>query len=476
MPYQITLPDGSIGMIDDSVPKDRAMEAAEAAYPDAFPGIGEQLLGAPAEFAKAFVRQGLIDPVSGGLSGVYTGLRAAGMELDPFSETSVGKGLASAQEYLAPGYGTASQFVGGLGGLTSLLVPGTLMAKGLARTATLGGMATGLGAEEARGRVEEARAEGIEVTPGQEFTSQLGGGVIGIGDLAPIERLTKPLQAVLRGVKKSDAEMIAPGLFNSAKRMVQTGGIEGLQEGMANVAQDLLAKGIYNPNLEVGDSALGDAAMGASVGAFAQGAIELVTRGRRKSLYESLKTEEEQKTRDAEAEKARLAKETARKQTLTNFGVEGQPLLLAAPQGQVTPSRQEKSSLDQYGVEDKDLFEPYGTFTRDELDKDVVKELDKRRDEAGRPKTETFTLQDIADTGVYRGELNRLIAQRSGYTGETKFKPSEVVGLAEQKNIDTSTQGFSDFVGRVTGKKPLPEKTGLGALQGLNDVEIFRVF
>jgi hypothetical protein len=474
MPYQITLPDGSIGMIDDSVPRNRAMEAAEAAYPDAFPGIGEQLLGAPAELAKGFAR-GFVDPVSGLLSTGYTGLRAAGVEMDPFAETAVGKGLAGIQESLAPGYGTISQFTGAVGGLGSFLVPGVALAKGVGRAATLGGMATGLGAEEARGRVEEARAEGIEVTPGQEFTSQLGGTVIGLTELAPIERLTGPLQAVLRGVKKSDADMIAPGLFNSAKRMVETGGIEGLQEGMANVAQDLLAKGIYNPNLEVGDSALGDAAMGASVGAFAQGAIELVTRGRRKSLYESLKTEEEQKTRDAEAEKARLAKETARKQTLTNFGVEGQPLLLAAPQGQITPSRQEKSSLDQYGVEDKDLFEPYGTFTRDELDKDVVKELDKRRDEAGRPKTETFTLQDIADTGVYRGELNRLIAQRSGYTGETKFKPSEVVGLAEQKNIDTSTQGFSDFVGRVTGKKPLPEKTGLGALQGLNDVEIFAV-
>jgi hypothetical protein len=474
MPYQITLPDGSIGMIDDSVPKDRAMEAAEAAYPDAFPGIGEQLLGAPAELAKGFAR-GFVDPVSGLLSTGYTGLRAAGVEMDPFAETAVGKGLAGIQESLAPGYGTISQFTGAVGGLGSFLVPGVALAKGVGRAATLGGMATGLGAEEARGRVEEARAEGIEVTPGQEFTSQLGGTVVGLTELAPIERLTGPLQAVLRGVKKSDADMIAPGLFNSAKRMVETGGIEGLQEGMANVAQDLLAKGIYNPNLEVGDSALGDAAMGASVGAFAQGAIELVTRGRRKSLYESLKTEEEQKTRDAEAEKARLAEETARKQTLTNFGVEGQPLLLAAPQGQVTPSRQEKSSLDQYGVEDKDLFEPYGTFTRDELDPDVVKELDKRRDEAGRPKTETFTLQDIADTGVYRGELNRLIAQRSGYTGEIKFKPSEVVGLAEQKNIDTSTQGFSDFVGRVTGKKPLPEKTGLGALQGLNDVEIFAV-
>jgi hypothetical protein len=474
MPYQITLPDGSIGMIDDSVPKDRAMEAAEAAYPDAFPGIGEQLLGAPGELAKGFAR-GFVDPVSGLLSTGYTGLRAAGMELDPFAETAVGKGLAGVQEYLAPDYGTVSQFAGALGGLGSFLVPGAALAKGLGRTATLGGMATGLGAEEARSRVEEARAEGIEVTPGQEFGVQLGGGVIGISELAPIERLTGPLQAVLRGVKKSDADMIAPGLFNSAKRMVETGGIEGLQEGMANVAQDLLAKGVYNPNLDVGESALGDAAMGASVGAFAQGAIELVTKGRRRQLYDTLKAEEDAKARIAEAEKARLAEETARKQTLTNFGVEGQPLLLAAPQGQVTPSRQEKSSLDQYGVEDKDLFEPYGTFTRDELDKDVVKELDKRRKEAGRPKTETFTLQDIADTGVYRGELNRLIAQRSGYTGELKFKPSEVVGLAEQKNIDTSTQGFSDFVGRVTGKKPLPEKTGLGALQGLNDVEIFAV-
>jgi len=474
MPYQITLPDGSIGMIDDSVPRDRAMEAAEAAYPDAFPGIGEQLLGAPGELAKGFAR-GFVDPVSGLLSTGYTGLRAAGMELDPFAETAVGKGLAGVQEYLAPDYGTVSQFAGALGGLGSFLVPGAALAKGLGRTATLGGMATGLGAEEARSRVEEARAEGIEVTPGQEFGVQLGGGVIGISELAPIERLTGPLQAVLRGVKKSDADMIAPGLFNSAKRMVETGGIEGLQEGMANVAQDLLAKGVYNPNLDVGDSALGDAAMGASVGAFAQGAIELVTKGRRKQLYDTLKAEEDAKARAAEAEKARLAEETARKQTLTNFGVEGQPLLLAAPQGQVTPSRQEKSSLDQYGVEDKDLFEPFGTFTRDELDKDVVKELDKRRKEAGRPKTETFTLQDIADTGVYRGELNRLIAQRSGYTGELKFKPSEVVGLAEQKNIDTSTQGFSDFVARVTGKKPLPEQTGVKALRGLNDVEIFAV-
>jgi hypothetical protein len=47
--------------------------------------------------------------------------------------------------------------------------------------------------------------------------------------------------------------------------------------------------------------------------------------------------------------------------------------------------------------------------------------------------------------------------------------------LAEQKNIDTSTQGFSDFVGRVTGKKPLPNLTGINSLRGLNDVELFAV-
>jgi hypothetical protein len=474
MAYQITLPDGSIGLIDDSVPRNRAMEAAQTAYPDAFPGVGEQLLGAPGEFLKGLGR-GFVDPVAGLASTAYTGLRAAGLEMAPFAETSVGKGLAGIQESLAPEYGTVSNFVGSLGGLTSFLVPGTLMAKGLGRAATLGGMATGLGAEEARSRVEQARSEGIEVTPGQEFAAQLGGTAIGLTELAPIERLTGPIQAVLRGVKKSDADMIAPGLFNSAKRIVETAGIEGLQEGMANVAQDLLAKGIYNPNLDIGESALGDAAMGASVGAFAQGVIELATKGRRKTLYENLKAEEDAKTRVAEAEKARLAQEEERKKTLANFGVEGQPLLLAAPQAQVTPSREEKSALDKYGVEDKALFEPFGSFNRDELDPAVVKELDKRRKEAGRPKTETFTIQDIADTGVYRAELDRLLAQRSGYTGETKFKPTEVIGLAQQKNIDTSTQGFSDFVSRVTGIKPMPDLTGINALRGLNDVELFAV-
>ena len=87
MPYQITLPDGSIGLIDDSVPRDRAMEAAEAAYPDAFPGIGEQLLGAPKELLKGLGR-GFVDPATGLLSTLYTGARAAGVEMAPFEETA----------------------------------------------------------------------------------------------------------------------------------------------------------------------------------------------------------------------------------------------------------------------------------------------------------------------------------------------------------------------------------------------------
>jgi hypothetical protein len=56
----------------------------------------------------------LLIPVSGLLSTGYTGLRAAGVEMDPFAETAVGKGLAGIQESLAPGYGTISQFVGSL--------------------------------------------------------------------------------------------------------------------------------------------------------------------------------------------------------------------------------------------------------------------------------------------------------------------------------------------------------------------------
>ena len=67
MAYQVQLPDGSLGWIDDSVPQSKALEVAKKAYPDAFPpppGVISQLVSAPKEFVKG-AASGIVQAVGG---------------------------------------------------------------------------------------------------------------------------------------------------------------------------------------------------------------------------------------------------------------------------------------------------------------------------------------------------------------------------------------------------------------------------
>lgn len=450
MPYQVQLPDGTFVLVADNVPQTKALELAKTAYPDAFPkppSIGEQLLGLPKEIGKGFLRGIAVDPVSGIASLGYTGAQAAGMEGGPFEKTGVGQALSRAQTALAPGEGTISEFGGGLGSLLSF-IPGGLLKGGL-RAATLFTQAGGVGSEEARQRAEQARLEGVQVTPGQQFTSQLGGTAIGFTELLPIERLAGPLRTVLRGIPADKVDDIAPGVFNSAKRILATGGIEGFQEGMANVAQDLVAKGVYNPNLDVGQSALGDAAMGASVGAFAQGAIELLTKGKRTQMYEAAKAQERQQ----EFEKRMTDLETQRQeqmaQTMKNLGVPtGETLMLPAPAPKV-----EKE------VERDPLMNPVGFFKEGELTKPYLDAVNKIRTDEGKAKIKEFSIEDLADAGAPQAEIDRLLTYKTGYDGQTKLGAEDVMNIAAEKNVDTTTVGFSDFLRRSTGASDLSVMT-----------------
>jgi hypothetical protein len=211
------------------------------------PSTLSQIAGLPKEVAKGFLRGLTVDPISGASSLAYTGAQAAGMEGKPFEETGFGKSLGKAQAALAPGQGTISEFGGGVGSMLSFL-PGGLL-KGGVGLATRLAQTGAVGSEEARQRADQARLEGINVGAGDKLLSQLGGTAVGFTELAPLERIANPLRAVLRGIPASKADEIAPGLFNSAKRMLATGGVEGLQEGLSNVAQDLIAKGVITLTL-----------------------------------------------------------------------------------------------------------------------------------------------------------------------------------------------------------------------------------
>jgi hypothetical protein len=455
MAYRLDLPDGSFVTVqDDAKPRAAALAEAKAKFPDAFPappGIGEQLLGLPGEIGKGFVRGLTVDPASGLASLGYTGARAAGADMVPFEQTGVGQTLASAQKALAPSdEGLITQFGGGLGSLLSF-IPGGLLKGGIGLATKLT-QAGGVGSEEARARAEEARVLGeADATAGQQFLAQLGGTGVGLTELAPLKFLTDPIEQILRGTPKSLADVIAPTLFNSGKRMLVTGGIEGFQEGMANIAQDLIAKGIYNPNLEVGESALGDAAMGASVGAFAQGSIDLVTRGKRRQLYEQVKQQEElakqaEEQRIAAEQQAALMAQERQKQQ------QAMQALGAAPQ--IDPETGQPILLLGGPAPKVNLEDPLGVrFGAEDLSPKIISGINRARKEKGLPPTQQFTIEDLVEAGSEKDApfVSEMLARKIGFDPSVQVSPQSIFDLALSKNIDVENPGFADFLRRTTG-------------------------
>jgi hypothetical protein len=480
MPYSLTLPNGSvINNIPDEVSRGQALENLKAKMPDAFPappGIGEQLLGLPAEIGKGFIRGLTVDPASGIASLGYTGARAAGADLTPFEQTGVGKGLASLQKSLAPSdEGLITQFGSGLGSLASF-IPGGLLKGGIGLAAKLA-QSGGVGSEEARSRAEEARVMGeADATAGQQFLAQLGGTGIGFSELASLKRLTDPIEQILRGVNKSDADVLAPTLFNAGQRMLVTGGIEGFQEGMANIAQDLVAKGIYNPNLQVGESALGDAAMGASVGAFAQGAIDLVTRGKRRQLYEQVKEQEEFAK---QAEEQRIAAEQQAVLDAQERQKQQQAMQALGAGPQIDPQTGRPILLLSGPSPEVNLQDPLGVrFGVEDLGPKVVSGINRARKERGLPPTQQFTIEDLMEAGSEKDApmVSEMLARKIGYDPSVQVSQQSIFDLALSKNIDVETPGFADFLRRTTGSPDVANMTApqlFAAQQSLSALPTF---
>ena len=187
----------------------------------------------------------------------------------------------------------ATKFGEGLGSFASFLVPGGAL-KGasylgkLSKTkeaaAVYGGtgtLAIGTGAGQQAQRIEAARDRGIEISPEVEDQSIGLGAIIGLSELAPLER-------VLKAIPKSQLSGIIPRLESAVK----TGGLEAVQELGAGLAQDFTERGMYNPDLEVGESAWDDLTIGGAVGATADLLVNYAA-GRKAKSAEQLRQEAE---------------------------------------------------------------------------------------------------------------------------------------------------------------------------------------
>jgi hypothetical protein len=136
---------------------------------------------------------------------------------------------------------------------------------GLAGRAAATGLGAAAGAGEARGRAEEGGA-----TDEERALST------GLGSLVGLSEVIVPF----RILKNAVGEVPASGVLNRLRRAAQAGGEEGLQEAAAEVAQNLIERGVYNPEQGVFTDTGESFGYGAGVGGLAQALFDLFAPGR----------------------------------------------------------------------------------------------------------------------------------------------------------------------------------------------------
>jgi hypothetical protein len=478
MAIQIQLFDGTTLEFPDNTPQEvidrTAKKLTLERQQKEEPGIFSQLLGAPKEIAKGAV-SGLVQSV-GGLGALpYAVARYAMPDLKPFEETAFGKTITSAEKALAPSdEGYVTQVAGGLGSVLSMLGPQALLrgvgttgrlATGLAPKAGVPvavGQTTGLGIEEARQRAAIERAEGAGPTPGEELAALTLGAPIGLTELLPIERLFKGLDTGL-------SEGFKYTIANRVKRALQQGGIEGAQEVASGLMQDLAAKGIYNPNLEVGQSMFDELTVGGGVGAISQAGLDILFKRRIQDAYQASQRKKADEEIRKKADELIQAQQKQIATTKEQLGIkEGEPLALPAPAKEMAVEE-----------EVDPLQNPLGMFKPDQLQEGYLQAVNKMRDDQGMAKVKSLSIEDIADAGAPQEEIDRLIAGRLAEQGVNvadglalKLTNKDILNVAAQKNIDTDTDGFRDFLRRTTGaEESLSPMQRLAAFESLSRIE-----
>jgi len=199
---------------------------------------------------------------------------------------------------LGQGVGAVGTFaLGGVGGLAAKGAAGLLGAgvRGLSaagtagRIAGAGALGGAAGMDEAAQRQQAAREAGTYTGDNQgDINADFLSGAAGFSQALPIEALLRTTPAgkifevalKIPGVKRA-LGMISKDAPLSYKKYAmdsigaafKSGGAEAAQEAAEGLAYDAIERGFYNSSAEIGQSLVGDAALGGGVGAIVSGAM-----------------------------------------------------------------------------------------------------------------------------------------------------------------------------------------------------------
>jgi len=306
--------------------------AEKAAAPDETKEPESDESGILGRFGVGLVRS--LTDLPGGLSAVMYPAKQA--EATPFGQftkfaAETSEGIAGIDRTKQPT--TAQETAEMVGGLAGLFIPGTAAAKagtvaklGPAAIRRIAGSTAAtqgalLNAEQRAETIRQQLDAGMQISPEKQLRAQRLDAIVGLSEALPIERFWRPISTILSKVPASKIGMVEKILESRLGNIAKAATGEGLQEVGANVASDLVELNVYNPNVEVGQDILSNAAMGAFGGSLVEALVQ-VAAGRKmrgyRQLQADLRTEEGQNLADYRRGSVANAAERLRQ-----FNVEG---------------------------------------------------------------------------------------------------------------------------------------------------------
>lgn len=276
-----------------------------------------------------------------GFTDIPGGIAALMYPAEEAAKTSAGEFSNEARKYLQETFGidptkdptAAQQAAEALGSVGSFLVPGSaavkgasLLGKGAAAAARLGSLTAAaqgvaLGASGRSQKIQQQLDEGMQISPEQQLAAQRLDGFIGASEAIPINKFFGPLTTLLSKVPVSKASMVEKIIESRLANIGRAGLEEGAQEVASGVASDLVEKGVYNPDVQIGQDILSNAGTGAFAGSFVEGVIQLAA-GRKLRPYKQL-SEDLAKEQSINSVAMRQGQIALGAEDLRNFNVEG---------------------------------------------------------------------------------------------------------------------------------------------------------
>lgn len=290
---------------------------------------------------------------------------------------------------------------------------------------------TGLSEPEARQKADAA----------QEYTGQnldqiaLGAGLGYIASKGGIEKY------FTKEGREQAGQALLPRVGTAIAEESVTEGAQGGQERLAsNLALQRTGKDV--PTFQ---GVAGQAFQEGLIGGLTAGPISAFTGGKSKADVEQERLKKEQ-DQFAEQEKAFVAQQA---KTRENLQVP-EMLALPPPSQRIEPVKEEKA-----------LTNPLGNITKDELGPEVSGYVEQHRQQNNLPQLQSYSIEDVRDAMTQvnpegeKGALNSILTAKTGYSGEEKYAPQDVVNAAIEKNVAYETVGFQDYLQRTTGERDL---------------------